>query len=399
MLIKLVLLFSLSSFISLTVSAPAVEGLILPKHIDSDTRGIDMKLVSEYKQDRLEALSADGRLLLMFHSNKPVRSYTIPIDGTRAVAKQSPPFDDRLRVVDRGTGREVGSIPIDFFAVNKSFVLETARIFYSEPKRDSTPGWQSKLWDPASGEIRICLDAPDGKIPGVFFLNNQWSFALVSNENGGALLAKFNVTGCVLKHLGPIDPNNPRKQTWGNLALSRDGRFLAYSNGEQVLIRDLENNQVVRRLTAEPSFFKGTLAFTPDDKTLVAVTCARGCSDSDAESKNHLWFYNTSDYKKARELEVPKLTALKISPDSRLFAIAYKEEKQRALWRTEQGTIVLYDFLTGEQLARASHPSVKQRRDNPRAAEVSSLAFTPDGKYLISSTNDTRVWQIDGRKQ
>jgi hypothetical protein len=37
---------------------------------------------------------------------------------------------------------------------------------------------------------------------------------------------------------------------------------------------------------------------------------------------------------------------------------------------------------------------VKQQRNDPFAAKVTQLAFTPDGKYLLSSTYDTLMWQL-----
>ena len=60
----------------------------------------------------------------------------------------------------------------------------------------------------------------------------------------------------------------------------------------------------------------------------------------------------------------------------------------------QQPQVVLYDLETGNEIARAAHPAVKKNRDDPFATRISRLAFTPDGKYLLSSTHDTFVWEV-----
>jgi WD40 repeat protein len=87
-------------------------------------------------------------------------------------------------------------------------------------------------------------------------------------------------------------------------------------------------------------------------------------------------------------------TAIAISPDSKMMAVAYTREQRKTFAVTEQAEVILYDLNTGAIIAKAAHPPLKQKRDDPFAARINKLLFTPDGKYLLSSTNDTLLWEI-----
>jgi WD40 repeat protein len=149
------------------------------------------------------------------------------------------------------------------------------------------------------------------------------------------------------------------------------------------------------------------VAYTPDGKSLV-IPASDVLSDK-PQGKQVLLFYHAVSYELSRELDLrntntlantdaltakhpevgPRIYGIALSPDGRILAIGR---------RSKDGTraiIILFDIATGRQLTTASHPSIKPERNDPWRADINALVFTPDGKYLLSSTYDTRIWEID----
>jgi WD40 repeat protein len=366
-------------------------------HAASTEEEKTLTLVAEYKKNMLEDISSDGRLLLFYQTSVPMRTYTITVDGTEVRANQPEKHDDLLRVVNRESEREVARTRVRFFPLEQQFVPDTRQVFYSEPKSSAQSGRLYKLWDITSGQTRVCLDAPEGGFFSVTFPDQQHALGTVSHKEGGESLGSVTLADCKRAIVGSVDPEYIRGKTWGQLALSPNRDLVAYTiyAGSEVIIRKISTRQVAKKLDPAPLSFGDKLSYTPDGKLLIvaATTSALGGENT----KNYLLFYDTKDYQRVRRLEVPGATAMAISPDSRLLAVGYTEEWKKALGITEQAVVVLYDLATGQEVARASHLPVNQQRSDPFIARIGKLAFTPDGKYLLSSTYDTRIWQVEGR--
>jgi WD40 repeat protein len=74
------------------------------------------------------------------------------------------------------------------------------------------------------------------------------------------------------------------------------------------------------------------------------------------------------------EMEIPPISALGFSPDSRQLAVGYRDGNIR-LWDVEDGTM-------GRVLAHTVAP-------DPRF-----LAFSPQGDYLVSASGDLGIWRL-----
>ncbi|MCA1837225.1 MAG: hypothetical protein LC674_00060 [Actinobacteria bacterium] len=369
-----------------------------------------LKLVTEYKRNILEDISTDGRLLLFYQTSTPTRSYTIPLDGSRGKANQSEVSGNTLRVVERESGREVGSVRVAFFPESVQFVPGRQQVFYTEPTSNKQ-GLLFKVWNFSRGESKSCNeDAINFRHASV--VDAQHALGAVLQENGGELLGRLSLPECTRTVSEPVNPSNPKSMTWGGLNLSPNKGYLAYGTSEEVIIRDTATLNTVKRIKPAPGLiFGGSPIYTPDGKFLLVV--ASNTIFDKPETKRFLLFYDTTNYEVARRLDIttwssPVLrndravnsnvvgTAMAISPDTRLLAVGYTKEERKALSTTEQAQVVLYDLTTGQEVARASHPPVKEQRNDPFPAKISRLAFTPDGKYLLSSTYDTLMWQLGG---
>jgi hypothetical protein len=380
-----------------------------------------LKLVAEYRKNSLKDISSDGTLMLFYQTSTPMRTYTVPLDGSPSKPNQ-PVADDILRIVEREGGRQISRIGTNSFPYSAQFVPGTQQVFYSEQKEHAKPGILEKLWNPTSGQVLVCLDSQLDLQPNETFLNitaispQKAIGALAQEGSEGDLVVALTLPNCNRTIIGPVNPSDPKTRFGGvfgsrQFSLSPNRDQVAYeTRGGVIIVRDTATLKTVKQI--EPSsglIFGGRPIYTPDGKLLLVV--ASNTTFDKPETRRHLLFYDATSYDVARELDItswspPVLredvavnsndigTAMAISPDSRFLAVGYTKEEKKGFSITEQAHIVVYDLTTGEEVARASHPQVKQQRSDPFAARIGKLAFTPEGKYLLSSTHDTLVWEI-----
>ena len=381
---------------------------------------IKLKLAAEYKKNHLEDLSSDGKLMLFYQTSNSIRSFTFPSDGAPK-ADQPPTNDDILRVVDRESGREIGRIGIYEFPYSAQFIPGTTQVFYSEGNAFPKRGTREKLWNPASGESLVYLDSSEVLQANESFsyitaISSQKAIGAVWQKNtGGELLLMLALPSYGRTTIGPVSPSTPEARIAGNGkvlgAYSSVRGQIAYKtmHEEVIIIRDTSTLQIVKQIKPSSGLILGDdPIYTSDGKYLLVV--ASNTTYDMAETQRYLLFYDTTNYEITKKLEVTSwkppylgdevamnsnyLGKMAISPDSRMAAVGYTRKKKNIFSTTEQAEIVLYDLLTGEELGRAAHPAIRQKRDDPFAATIGKLAFTPDGKYLLSSTHDTRIWEI-----
>jgi hypothetical protein len=377
-----------------------------------------LKLVAEYKKNLLEDISSDGRLMLFYQTSTPMRTYTLPLDGSPGKANQPQVYDDMLRLVERGSAREIGRINTNSFPYGAQFVPGTQQVFYSEQKEYAKAGVLNKLWNPTSGQMLVCLDSrvdlqPNEAFSNITAIGPQKAIgALWQESTRGELLVTLTLPNCNRTIIGPVHPSDPKARVWGGgeFSLSPNRDQVVYGTSEEVIVRDAATLNTVKQIKSSSGLiFGGRPIYTPDGKFLLVV--ASNTIYDKPETRRYLLFYDTTSYEIVRQLDItswspPVLrddravnsnvigTAMAVSPDSRLLAVGYTTEEKKAFSITEQAHIVLYDLTTGEEVARATHPPVKQQRSDPFAAKISRLVFTPDGKHLLSSTYDTRLWQL-----
>lgn len=340
-------------------------------------------------------LSEDGRLLLSYQTAAPMRSFTISLDGSGAKATQAGVADDRLRVIEREGGSEVGSIGVGFFPLEQQFIRGTQQVFYWEPSPEGQPGMFYRRWDVPSGQSQTCPSEGEEGFTSAVFLDPNRVLGTMMQKGGGDLLVELNLLNCTRSVIGPADPENQEGRIWAAPSLSPDKRFLAFLfyGGRQVLIWDIAGRKVVGRLNPEPLFFVSKPAYSSDGRQLIVVATTDPFMD--LPKKYHLRFYDVNTYKQIRQLDLPAAPSeIAVSPDGRVLAVGYTEKDEGTFFSHERGTIVLYDFVTGEEIGRAWHAPVRQQRSDPFVAKVGRIMFTPDSKFMLSSTYDTLVWRV-----
>jgi RNA polymerase sigma factor (sigma-70 family) len=249
-------------------------------------------------------------------------------------------------------------------------------------------------WDTVTGKTLTPEPAGDSLVEQVL-VTADGTHVVTRGRDGDAHLWDA-ATGKHLRHFAVA--------RYRGLALSRDGRFLAWpvaeqvgtSTGSRLKLYDLATNRFVERFRR----FKGDaheLAFAPDGKTLVTV-------DHDS-STARVWDVAAGkelrSFRVARENEKTRsgyVWSSSLSPDGATLAVTYHREDNITRWGLAH-PVRLYDVATGTE-----------RHDLPgHLSCVNAPAFSPDGKRLVTAspapspslprhvkqpTNQVFVWDV-----
>lgn len=170
------------------------------------------------------------------------------------------------------------------------------------------------------------------------------------------------------------------------IAISPDGRFLAKPQQEHhneffpIHILDAHTGKLLFERSAQSNEWVTALAFSPDSKTLAA------CADS-----IYLWNTDASDVKATFKALDTSFNALAFSPNGRLLASGCSDGSVR-LWNATAQKEGLGGKI-GQYM-----PTLKLKGHKER---VNILAFSPDGKTLLSGSDDgtIRAWDTTTGRQ
>jgi WD40 repeat protein len=151
----------------------------------------------------------------------------------------------------------------------------------------------------------------------------------------------------------------------GSLARSPDGRMLATAGNDSITLWDLTSRQAISPLLAD---HKGVMlvAFSPDGKVLASASA----------TEIVLWDILKHERLRSRPLDDQRQV-------STLYGLTFNPTGDLLAWGTF-ASISLWN-LNEPDLDRAVH------RLKGHSASVTSLAFSPDGRTLVSGS-----WQLDG---
>lgn len=161
------------------------------------------------------------------------------------------------------------------------------------------------------------------------------------------------------------------------MAFSPDGKTLAVSNGDGVLLWDVAANRQRSKLAAE-KLSVVALAFAPDGKTLVG---------GDLQATVHIWDVSSGQVKaRLRHREGQMTSCVAFAPDGKTLAVGVGPRNTRVV---EPGEIELWDPVTREKrLTLRGH-----------IGNVRSLSFNADGTLLASGGADKtfKLWDLTPR--
>jgi WD40 repeat protein len=223
--------------------------------------------------------------------------------------------------------------------------------------------------------------------------------------------AEPDIILCDLESKGAARPlKMPIQDTW-LLAFSPDGQTLAAASVQtnQMLLWDMAASRPRTSLRGHSSHVT-CLAFSPDGRSLASA----GVSDQTII----VWDLATGGQRLGLATPGAPVVALAYSPDGSLIvsasvfefsiriwdsvrgsvirrlashvsrdAIAFAPQGQLLATGDKDGTVKLWNFATGERLARL----------NGQTRWLNGVAFSPDGRTLaaIGDNNDVRLWDVN----
>jgi RNA polymerase sigma factor (sigma-70 family) len=351
-----------------------------------------------------------------------VQSVSIAPDGkTLATASH---VDPAVRLWDATTGKTVRTISVPDYLFSVAFSTDGKTLATGVPW-SAPDASRIRLWDPATGAERT-LPGHEGAIAGVRFSADgktvmsaavDRTFRVWQAADGKEVRAatlprvpfEISPDGSLVaasreRHQqrgGPLDPTldlwetatgKVRHQLGGHqdgvwqVAFTPDGATVAVGTGQQgVVLWDTASGKQLNRWPASASM---ALVYSPDGKTLATggMDCAVRLWEADSGKLLHT-LGTPLDLSGPRDgIRVTGTSAIAFSPDGKFVAAAI----------VPQNTITLWDADSGKELRQfKGHP------DGWHQGWVHALAFTPDGKTLISGSEDrtVRLWDAPSGKE
>jgi WD40 repeat protein len=248
--------------------------------------------------------------------------------------------------------------------------------FSPDGKTLASGGWDRavRLWDAATGELRLSL------------LHDNLVYSVAFSPDGKTLASGEHGTGAI--HLWDVGTGNSSAvlgdggSVW-SLAYFPDGKTLASGAGGVLGLWDLSRRTLKLAISSQPL----NVAVSPDGRKVAAAGRARRDGGHQIDGFVRLWDTTTGelwrDWKVVGDGETI-VDPVAFSPDGLLVA-GGGARGERAKGR-KAGEIYLWDVEANRLLwSQPCHDD-----------DVTSLAFTPDGKSLVSGGRDklVKVWEI-----
>jgi WD40 repeat protein len=243
--------------------------------------------------------------------------------------------------------------------------------------------WTVRLWDLAARRERVPPDGPLGRIAALAFSPDG---ATLANGGEDHFLRLWNMTGDAPKERHTLKGDD---YPIYSLAYAPDGKSLA-AGGYQGTIRlwnvaDKSPPQSTGQIKDLPSYVY-SLAYSPDGGRLL-VHHYRTASLFDMKTRTRLHQFEADD-------KGSGINAIVLSPDGSRVAAAsgYYLVKNGEFVKNKDGSFVYFDnFL------RVWDTDVgKLLHKHPSPLPVSAVAFTPEGRQVITSAWDSilRTWDV-----
>jgi len=369
---------------------------------------LETVLFKEFKGAQLLAVSPDGALACLYSFRRLetfLRAWSYDGGKTKSA-------DDVMKVIELQTGQVVYSTKLRSMVISASFFADSRRLYSETFPLVESEGGRATVFQQAVVDLRtrkleerlcrlgVSYTALDDRsvLGHEFSLESSGSLALVLATVPGyneIVRVPFSVAQ------EPERYGRPRVSgiglAYGHDAtpvVSADRGTVVYGAGHQIVCRRTSDLRVLWTRQVEPEYSGvWSLALTPDASRLAAAII--GGSDLADKDKFYVGVYDGKDGSVRAKLPLNALQGVSISPDGRFIATPLQIKISE---RQVQPAVNIYDAASGNQIGQVTHPAVSVSGPGRSGSGPIGCEFTPDGKYLITSALDTKVWRIGTRE-
>jgi RNA polymerase sigma factor (sigma-70 family) len=247
------------------------------------------------------------------------------------------------------------------------------------------------VWDVETGQERCRFEAHAGAVHGIAFTPD--GKAVVSDADDSVIrlwdaatgkeLRRFEGHAGVTETVGKFGEAITQNGVY-SLAFTPDGKTLVSRGADRTIrVWEVATGKELRRIEGLPGW--PSLAVSPGGKTLAGVVS----DSSKGPSEVRLWDVATGNELRRLSRE-GVLSCVAFSPDGKLLAAGWGANGSSGR-RPGGGDVTLWEVATGKQVGSLEgHQCL-----------VVSVAFSPDGKTLLSGSMDctTRLWDVSTAKE
>jgi len=384
-------------FLGLVASAATGSVLLGQNKGDGTSPGVharlpEPKLIKEFRNAYLMAVSPDGAKVCLYFTNHP--QMTFNIRGNQRTVDEGNPKDEALRVIEMGSWKDIYSTrlrakptSVSFFARSDAIYAETLVISDSQDRQ------------------RVVIDLPARNFAELVVPYR----AQESSKHYCALSGPLLVGMESVREIGPrgiilatlpgykeiarvpfaVTPGRIPANRNTDVFVSADRKILIYLTDHTIVCRRADDLGIVWTRQIERDMF-GVRFFsmTPDGGIVAAAVMDTMFI---ADQKNYyVGVFEGRDGSPVARLHLNGFECLAISPDGKLLGVG---QRIRLKSGEMQPTVNVYGVSSGQQVATIVHDRLRVGRGDFGNDEI-RCEFTPDGRYLITSSIHVKIWDL-----
>jgi hypothetical protein len=175
----------------------------------------------------------------------------------------------------------------------------------------------------------------------------------------------------------------PRNTT--DIIVLDDRRTVAYGAGRSIICHRTDDLALIWKYDVEEPLEVRTIAIASDGRLVIAAPVDTTYVAD--QRRFYVALLDGRDGKLVKQLPINGYDGTAVSPDGSLLAIS-----RRADFDTRRPSVSLYEVESGRQVARLEHDAVPRGRE--LLLGTVRCQFSTDGKCLVTSGIETKVWEI-----
>ncbi len=375
------------------LTVPAIASVRRAFSQGAPTGRTTLKLERDFRNAYLLAVSPDGKRVCLYFTE--TRQETFTLSSGRWLHKNAQRSRDTLSVLDLKTGAAVFSgtfrakvYPASFFTDGERLYAETGSFL-----QNGELVTQQTVVDLPSGKTAERIAPIDSGTAFGFHAIREDTLLVQSYDQN--LKRSVTLTQARWPTFGVIRRSayaTQEREEAGRDSekyISADRNILAYGFDHTIVCRYTGDLSVIWTTKVAPEFIGAwRLAISADGRYVAAALTDSAFSNR--EKKYDVRVYEGEHGKEITRLAVSGTDGIAISPNGKLLAAAHTVRDKRGA----VPTVFIYEVGTAVMLASVEHETVTSNPFMNASFGLHGIDFTSDGKYLITSAQDTRLWAI-----